>query len=412
MSVLIRAKDLKDAIKTLGITKNDDTIPLDTYIKITQENGHINLSRQTLDYYINVRLPIANSNEKSGETPINATVDKKKLERLINRIDNEMIIGIENGSINKNELIISGDDKTKIFTYYISSIEGYAINNNIKSSDYQVYFETRGDYLLEWLDMVSFAVSTKDTIGSQIAGIHINVDNNSLCLEATDTTVLSRIVIEDIENYLSNLNGIGSTIVPVEIVRSVENMCRIIGTSKIKIFYNTTEVVFENDSTIIRAKSIKQPYPDTDRIIKTHNVYKFVTFGIIECIEAICRLITVVNNDSPKVKIRFSDNLMYIEIRSSTYDYGIEVIDIINNGISEDLSIVIDARKLLMILKSIKDEGGAVDMGIESVSNTIIFTPANENTYNHRVIVIPACKRLATFGTQQTNYRDFIGILI
>ncbi len=268
-------------INSAPFLEKKDASQITSHILINAHFNGITAQATDLEFGIEIKTNAVDIHEVGS-----FTVNGKKLLEIIRILnDNEIIFEIENEVLH----ILQGSSKFKLPTFDSSSFPLFPTKEN----KFTISMDSLA--LIKNLKKISPAIDTSNP-KYELNGALINIQKEKTFIVGTDTR---RLAIASIDN-LSQTEL--SLIIPKKTILEIEKLFL----DQITIYYDSQELIIENDKYSIYTKLINGKFPDYNRIVpkEIKNSFEFPKKEMLEAI----RKITTVSQD---INIRLTPNMVY-----------------------------------------------------------------------------------------------------
>lgn len=306
MNVIVLKNNLKDALSIIsGARKESGNLPILKNFLLETQEGKLKLSSTDLE--IGITKLISAKIIQEGSLAIPYTV----FTQIMNNLTSERV-SIETKG---NTLLITADNyKAKIGT---APKEDFPIIPDIKNKKGN-FAEFETDFFIESLSSVMTACQISD-IRPELSGIYFAFKEDQIKLAATDSFRLAEKSIAD-KKFESNFEKDFSCIIPLKTITEVTRIFTSKNDGKLKIVFDSNQILFENEHTRLVSRLIEGKFPDYELIIpKT-----FETEAVIDRndLSGALKLASSLSNRLNEVKFITDDNLKNINVFSSSQEFG------------------------------------------------------------------------------------------
>jgi len=371
MKLIILKSNLRDGLSAIerAITENNK-LPILKNVLIKTIDGIVKLSATNLELGIN-RLISGKIIEKGA-----ITVPFQTFYSITNNSDSERI----NLEVDNNNLIFKTDN-------YEAKIQG------IKEEEFPIipkienennFIEIDPVILKDALLRVSSAAQISE-IRPEISGVLFDFQITILKLVATDSFRLAEKTLYDRE-YKTNFNRGFKCIVPL---KTIQEAIRIFNDEKlIKIYIDSTQILFKNEDVELISRLIDGEYPDYEQIIPKE-IETETVIGRDYFINAL-KLVSNFSSNINDVRLKMEKDGKNLEIYSAHQYLGencyVVPAKIKGEGVKE---ITFNWKFLLNGLKATKESKNLI-FGICGDSRPAIIKSPDDNSYFYILMPIKA----------------------
>jgi DNA polymerase-3 subunit beta len=306
MNAIILKNNLKEALTIIsGARKESGNLPILRNFLLETHGGKLKLSSTDLE--IGIISSISAKIIQDGSLVIPYTV----FSQIINNLTSERVSLETKG----NSLLITADNyKAKIST---APKEDFPIIPEIKNKKSN-FCECETDYFIDSLSSVMSACQISD-IRPELSGVYFWFKDDKIKLAATDSFRLAEKTISE-KKITSQFEKEFSSIIPLKTVSEITRIFSSKNDSKLKIFFDTNQMLIENENTYLVSRLIEGRFPDYELIIPKN----FETEAIIDKNDLMgaLKLSSSLSNRLNEVKFITDDHLKNINVLSSTQEFG------------------------------------------------------------------------------------------
>ena len=307
--------------------------PVLSGIYLRAEDSILELQSNNFSTGITTRIPV------NIDIPGEIVVVGKKFQEFVRGLaDETLTVSDETG--NNTLRLTSGNTSIELMTLETSDFP------KVKVPDTQLSFSVNASMLRNLIRKTIFSVA-KDETRPVFTGCAFEIENNKICLVATNTHRLSWA-----EGTLSDSSENCSFVVPVDTMRGI--MSRIASnddSNSIEINYSPRDLTFTFDNVFVKSRLIEGQFPPYDRVIPNSSTTR-VAVNTADFKDAV-DLVAIMSkeNEYNTIKFVFADG--NIEVSSNSPDVGgvIKNVDAQIDGepleISFNANYIIDALKVI-----------------------------------------------------------------
>jgi DNA polymerase-3 subunit beta len=306
MNVIVLKNNLKEALSIIsGARKESGNLPILKNFLLETKDGRLKLSSTDLEIGITKFLSAKIIQEGSLAIPYVVFT------QIINNLASERV-SIETKG---NSLLITADNyKAKIGT---APKEDFPIIPEIQEKKGN-YCECETDYFIDSLSSVVSACQISD-IRPELSGIYFSFKEDQIKLAATDSFRLAEKTIID-KKFESNFDKDFSCIIPLKTITEVTRIFSSKNDGKLKIIFDSNQILFENEHTHIVSRLIEGKFPEYELIIPKN----FETETVMDKndLTGALKLASSLSNRLNEVKFITDENLKNINVFSSSQEFG------------------------------------------------------------------------------------------
>ncbi|MDR2461851.1 MAG: hypothetical protein LBD05_01460, partial [Mycoplasmataceae bacterium] len=143
------------------------------------------------------------------------------------------------------------------------------------------------------------------------------------------------------------------SIFTIEMIAIIMNMYEQNKDTKVDLYLKEKNVILDNKNILIKCKLIDGDFPSVNKIIDEEQIF-FLKFNKKEAIDIIERSIIInANEKKPITQLNFKKNIIEIICSSSEIGKTYDELLLLNNYDGENISVSVNAKNLLNILKNI-----------------------------------------------------------
>ncbi|CBG39268.1 DNA polymerase III subunit beta [Helicobacter mustelae] len=329
--------------------KDSSQITSHIYLETKEEK----LQLKATDYEIGLETKVDIKKEIDG----NATVNGKKILEIVKRLK-EGEITIETDSQNLH--IKQGKSKFKLPMFDANEYPKNIVDKNIT----EIHFDTSS--FIQSLKKITPAIDSTNQ-KPELTGALLEFKDYSFHFVATDTRRLALIKqdIQSIESF--------SIILPKKAISEISKLF----SENIKIFYNETQLIIENEYYSFFTRLINGRFPDYQKILP-----KELKIQLQLPKDKVIEAIRLINSLSQKIKITLRESEVFFETISIENSEQAQTQFEYQTNIKEEISIGVDSRHILDFLAQI-------DTNIFEICINEVTTPFIVKSENFLTLILP-----------------------
>lgn len=341
MKVIVNGSRLQEGLrKVTGIANGKTGIAILANVKVEAKGGKLALTTTNLDMTLYAEVDCV-SIEEEGVT----TVPMKKLEQTVSVLPVGEII-ISSGADSK--MVIRGGT-AKMTIGGLSADEFPKLPEASDAAEYKIKAKTLKDLIRR----SSYAMSLDDT-RTTLKGVLLDFSGGKLKAVSTDGKRIA-VSVADVEDN----NPDAKYIVPDRAVLTIVKLLDAEGDVVIRMEKTQIAISMCDGRQRIYSKLIDGVYPAYDRAIPTSHECE-LKIAREEMISVIGRTAIMVSPTNPFVKLKFSENLLAVEVVGDDNCDAHETLPVKYDG--PDQTFVFNPQFLLDVLRSIDSDEVTIEM--------------------------------------------------